>query len=52
MFLGMEFSSDGSGDKRIKSLVVCIKLKLGGLYRVLRNFALDLTTGHILMAVL
>ena len=54
--LGIEFSSDGSWDKYIKSLVVqcvCNKQKLGGLYEILHNFAFDLKTRrHILMAVL
>ena len=52
-YLGVEFSSDGSWDKHIKSLIVRNRQKLGGLYRVLHNFALDLRTRrHILMAVL
>ena len=52
-YLGVEFSSDGSWDKHIKSLLVCNMKKLGGLYRVLHNFSLNLTTRrHILMAVL
>ena len=52
-YLGVEFSCDGSWDKHIKSLIVCDRQKLGGLYRVLHNFALDLRTHkHILMAVL
>ena len=52
-YLGIEFSSDGSWDKHNKSLIVRNKQKLGGLYRVLCNFALDLITcRHILMAVL
>ena len=52
-YLGVEFSSDGSWDKHIKSLIVRNWQKLGGLYRVLHNFSLDLRTGrHILMAVL
>ena len=51
-YLGMEFSSHGSWDKHIKSLIMCNRQKLGGLYKVLLNFALDLTTRrHILMAV-
>ena len=33
--------SNGSWDKRIKSLVICNKQKLGGLHRVMHNFALD-----------
>ena len=52
-YLGIEFSSNGSLDKRIKSLITCNKQKLGGLYGVLHNFALDLRTRrHIFMAVL
>ena len=52
-YLGIEFSRDGSWDKHIKSLIIRNRQKLGGLYRVLHNFALDLTTRrHILMAVL
>ena len=52
-YLGIEFSSDGSWDKHIKSLITRNRQKLGGLYRVLHNFALDLRTHrHILMAVL
>ena len=40
-------------DKYIKSLIVRNRQKLGGLYRVLHNFSLDLRTRrHILMAVL
>ena len=52
-YLGIEFSSDDYWDKHTKSLVVCNRQKLGGLYRVLYNFALDLTTcRHIFMAML
>ena len=52
-YLRVEFSSDGSWDKHIKSLIVRNRQKLGGLYRVLHNFSLDLTTRrHILMFVL
>ena len=52
-YLGIEFSSNGSWDKHIKSLIICNKQKLGGLYHVLHNFALDLRTRrHIFMAVL
>ena len=52
-YLGVEFSCDGSWDKDIKSLIMHNRLKLGSLYRVLHNFALDLRTRrHILMAVL
>ena len=52
-YLGIEFSSDGSWDKHIKSLIIRNRQKLGSLYRVLHNFALDLRTRrHILMAVL
>ena len=52
-YLGVEFSSDGSWDKHIKSLIMRNRQKLGGLYRVLHNFSLDLRTHrHILMAVL
>ena len=51
-YLGIEFS-DEWWDKHIKSLVVGYKQKLGGFYRGLRNFALDLRTcRHIVMAVL
>ena len=49
----IEFSSDGSWDKHIKSLVVCNRQMLGGLYHILHNLALDLRTRrHILVAVL
>ena len=52
-YLGVEFSTDGSWDKHIKSIIVHNRQKLGGLYRVLHNFSLDLRTRrHILMAVL
>ena len=52
-YLGVEFSSDGSWDKHIKSLIMHNRQKLGGMYRVLHSFALDLRTRrHILMAVL
>ena len=52
-YLGVEFSSDGSWDRHIKSLLIRNRQKLGGLYRVLHNFALDLKTRrHIFMAVL
>ena len=52
-YLCIEFSSDVSWDKHIKSLVVRNKQKLDCLYRVLDNFALDLRTRrHILVAVL
>ena len=52
-YLGVEFSSDGSWDKHIKFLIMRNRQKLGGMYRVLHNFALDLRTHrHILMAVL
>ena len=37
-YLGVEFSSDGSWDKHIKSLIMRNRQKLGGLYRVLHNF--------------
>ena len=40
-YLGIIFSSNGSWDKHIESLVIRNKQKLGGLYRVLHNFALD-----------
>ena len=33
-YLGVEFSSDGSWDKHIKSLIVRNRQKLGGLNRV------------------
>ena len=50
-YLGKNFSSDGSRDKHIKSLIVCNMQKLAGLYWVLHNFALDLRIcRHILMA--
>ena len=40
-------------NKHIKSLITRNRQKLGGLYRILHNFALDLRTcRHILMAVL
>ena len=52
-YLGIEFSSNGSWDKHIKALLIQGKQKLGSLYRVLHNFALDLKTRrHIFMAVL
>ena len=52
-YLGIEFSSDGSWDKHIKSLITRNRQKLGGLYRVLHNYGLDLRARrHILMAVL
>ena len=52
-YLRIEFGSDGSWDKHIKSLVVHNKQKLDGLYRVLHDFVLDLRTHvHIFMAVL
>ena len=52
-YLGVEFSSDGSWDKHIKSLIMRNRQKLGGMYRILHNFALDLRTRrHIFMAVL
>ena len=52
-YLGIEFSSDGSWNKHIKSLITRNREKVGGLYKVLHNFALDLTTcRHILTAVL
>ena len=41
-YLGVEFSSDGSWDKHIKSLIMHNRQKLGGLYQVLHNFAFDL----------
>ena len=51
-YLGIEISSEGSLDKHTKSLVVCNKQKLGGLYQVLHKFTLDLKTlRHILIAV-
>ena len=51
--MGKEFSSDGSWNKHIKSLVVHYKQKFVGLYQVLHNLALVLRTHrHILMAVL
>ena len=53
MFFKDRFTSDGSCDKHIKSLVVHNKQKLDGLHRVLCNFALDVRTcTGILMAVL
>ena len=52
-YLGIEFSSDGSWDKHIKSLITRNRQKLSGMYRILHNFDLDLRTRrHILMAVL
>ena len=52
-YLAIEFSSNGSWDTYIKSFIIHIKQKLGGLYRVLHNFALDLRTHrHVFMAVL
>ena len=43
----------GHGISHIKSLIMRNRQKLGGMYRVLHNFALDLRTSrHILMAVL
>ena len=49
----VEFSSEGSWDKHIKSLVVHNRRKLGGVCRVLHCFASDLKIcGHIFMAVL
>ena len=43
-YLGLGFSSDGSWDKHVNSLVVGNKQKLDRLYRVLHNFVLDLRT--------
>ena len=52
-YLGIEFSSDESWGKHIKSLVVHNKQKLGGLYQVLHNSVLHLRSyWHILMAML
>ena len=52
-YLGIKFSNDGSWDKHIKLLITRKRQKLGGLYKVLHNFAMDLRTcRHILMAVL
>ena len=52
-YFELSFSSDGSWDKYIKSLVVPNKQKLDGLYQIRRNFALVLgNAGHILIAVL
>ena len=54
-YLGVEYSSVGSWDKHIKSLIVRNrkKLRARGLYRGLHNFSFDLRTHrHILMAVL
>ena len=52
-YLEISFSSDGSWDKYIKSLVGRNKEKLDGLYRIRRNFALVLGNArHILIAVL
>ena len=52
-YLGIIFSSNGSWDKHIKSLIIRNRQKLGGLYRVLHNFALDLKNRrHIYMALL
>ena len=52
-FLGIEYSSDGSWDKHIKTLITCKRQKLGGLHTDLYNFALDLRTPrHILMGVI
>ena len=52
-YLVIKFSSDGSWDEHIKSLITRNIQKLGGLYKVLRNLSLDLRTRrHILMAML
>ena len=40
-YLRIIFSSNGSWDKHIKSLIIRNRQKLGGLYCVLHNFALD-----------
>ena len=41
-YLGVEFNSGGPWDKHIKTLIMRNRQKLGGLYRVLHNFSLDL----------
>ena len=52
-YLGIEFGSNGSWDKHIKALLTRGKQKLGSLYRVLRNFVLDLKTcRHTFVAAL
>ena len=52
-YLGVEFSTNGLWDAHIKSLMICNKQKLGGLYQILHNYALDLQTcKHIFMAIL
>ena len=53
IYLGIEFSRDGSCDKHIKLLIVCNEQKLGGLYWVLHNFTIVLRTyRHIFIAEL
>ena len=52
---GREFSTNGSGNKNIKSQVhvVCNRQKLGGSYQVLYGFRFNFRAHrHILMAVL
>ena len=52
-YLGVEFSSDGLWDKHIKSLVVSGRQKLGALYRILHNYALDISSRkHVFMSIL
>ena len=50
-FLGVEFSSAGSWDKHIDSLTIRNRQKLGSLYRVLHNFALDLRTRRHIISI-
>ena len=52
-YLGTKFSSNESLEKHIKLLITCNRRKIGRFYRVLYNFALDLTSQrHIFMAML
>ena len=52
-YLGVEFSNNGLWDKHIKFLLIRNKQKLGSLYRILHNHALDLKSRkHILMSIL